>query len=71
MVHTHRLVDGRDLFFLANVTEQAQRVVFKTMAVSLSVFYTTSGDVRKIHKAADGCFALELQAGESVVIVEQ
>ena len=71
MVHTHRLVDGRDLFFLANVTEQARRVVFKTKEAELSVFYTTSGEVREIHKAADGCFALELQAGESVVMVEQ
>ena len=71
VVHTHRLVDGRDLFFLANITEQAQRVAFKTKAASLSVFYTTSGDVRKIHKDANGCFDLELQAGESVVMVEQ
>ena len=70
VVHTHRLVDGRDLFFLANVTEQARRVAFKTKAASLSVFYTTSGEVREIHKDAVGRFVLELQAGESVVIVQ-
>ena len=46
-------------------------MVFKTKAVALSVFYTTSGEVREIHKDADGRFALELQAGESVVMVEQ
>ena len=71
VVHTHRLVDGRDLFFLANITEQARRVVFKTKAASLSVFYTTSGEVRENHKAADGCFVLELKAGESVVMIVQ
>ena len=71
VVHTHRLVEGRDLFFLANVTEQARRVVFETMAAELSVFYTTSGEVSEIHKDANGRFDLELQAGESVVMVEQ
>ena len=71
VVHTHRLVDGRDLFFLANVTEQARRVVFKTKAVALSVFYTTNGEVGEIHKDANERFFLELQAGESVVMIVQ
>ena len=70
-MHTHRLVDGRDLFFLANVTEQARHVVFETKAAALSVFYTTNGEVSEIHKDADGRFAIELRAGESVVMIVQ
>ena len=31
---------------LANVAEQARRVVFKTKEAELSVFYTTSGEER-------------------------
>ena len=71
VVHTHRLIDGRDLFFLANVTEQARRIVFMTKADSLAVFYTGTGEVSKIHKNSDGSYILELKAGESVVLVEQ
>ena len=68
VVHTHRLVDGRDMFFLANITGQAQRVVFSTKADALTVFHTADGGVGGIAKSADGSFLLELQAGESVVM---
>lgn len=71
VVHTHRTVDGRDLFFLANVTEQSHRIVFRTRADALTVFYTADGRFGGIMRDDDGSFALELQAGESVVLVER
>ena len=70
VVHTHRLVDGRDLFFLANVTEQPQRVVFKTAAPALSLYHTADGTLSSLTHDTDGNYTLDLQAGESVVMVE-
>jgi hypothetical protein len=70
VVHTHRIVEGRDLFFLANITEQPVHVVFSTQAEALAVYRTGNGKRKKIRTNADGHFSLALQGGESVILYE-
>ena len=71
VVHTHRLVEGRDLFFLANVTEQARRVAFKTRAASLVALRTADGSSGEVKRDEQGRYFLLLNPGESVIFVEE
>ena len=71
VVHTHRLVDGHDLFFLANITEQARRVAFKTRAASLVALRTADGSSGEVKRDEQGRYFLLLNPGESVIFVEE
>lgn len=71
VVHTHRQVDGRDLFFLANITEQARRVAFKTRAASLVALRTADGSSGEVKRDEQGRYFLLLNPGESVIFVEE
>ena len=70
VVHTHRIFEGRDLFFLANVTEEPVQVVFSTKAAALVVCHTGSGEMKELRANADGWFSLTLKGGESVILCE-
>ena len=70
-VHTHRLVDGHELFFVANISENPESLRFALAESprSVQVWRTADASRRRLRPDRDGSYTLRLEGDESVFIL--
>ena len=68
VVHTHRHLDGKELYYLANKENSVTEVVFRLQDQpdNVTVWHHATGKRTMLKKRADGSFRLRLKPVESV-----
>ncbi len=71
IVHTHRTMDGKEMFFLANIGETDQDVTIRFIASprKIEVWRTRDGSRERQKALSDGTFVIRFQGNESVFVL--
>lgn len=71
IVHTHRVVNGNEMFFLANINEMERDVIVRFIASprKIEVWRTKDGSKARQKALTDGTFRIRLQGNESVFVL--
>ena len=71
-VRTRRIIGGRYVHFLANVSDSGQSLRFRIPGGSsrMRIYRTADGSSRVLHQRRDSVFTIRLEAGESVFVRE-
>ena len=74
IVHTHRKVEDKDMFFLANITDAPVMINVQCLSIKSDASYkrfiwrTSSGKTQKLKAVGDELYTIMLEANESVFI---
>lgn len=70
IVSCHRVINGKDAFFLANISgnDVTASVRLASCKSGIEIMHLDSGKKERIRKSPDGMFSLRFSKGESVMI---